>query len=240
MAALARKKSQTGNCRVGDWKLHLLPASSGAVCLDGSPAGFYFFPAPPGTKRFRATNQSWVVFFEGGGWCISENDCALRATTKTGSSKEWHRGGSFGGVLNKCCFCTSFCTFNRVLIKSCDGSSFLGSATRSVAAGGQKLGNVELPSRVHIAGRTIVAQVLQELIMRFGLGHANEVLVSGCSSGGLAALLLAGFVRSTLLAAAAPLRLCCRHHHGVAHAGENLTCNGRNVRPLGRGGSTEA
>ena len=206
MAARAHRKPQTGNCRVGEWRLHLLPESSGAVCLDGSPAGFYYFPAPPGTKRFKSTNQSWVLFFEGGGWCMSENDCALRATTKTGSSRSWHRSGSFGGVLNKCCFCTSFCTFHRVLIKSCDGSSFAGSATRSVPAGGQQQGGVELPHRVHLAGRPIVAQVLQVLMERFGLGHANEVLLSGCSSGGLAALLHAESVRSTLLAAATPLR----------------------------------
>ena len=184
----------------------MLPTSSGAVCLDGSPAGFYLFKAPAGTKRFKASNQSWVINFEGGGWCVSEEDCAIRATGKTGSSLSWPRAGSFGGILNKCCFCTSFCTYHRVLIKSCDGSSFSGAATRDVPAWDYINRQLAIPRRVHLAGRAIVAQTLQVLIDRFGLGHANDVLVSGCSSGGLAALLLAGFVRSTLLAAAAPLR----------------------------------
>ena len=206
MAALGRKKAQNGSCRDGTWELHLLPTSSGAVCLDGSPAGFYLFKAPAGTKRFKATNQSWVINFEGGGWCVSEEDCAIRAVGRAGSSQSWPRSGAFGGVLSKCCFCTSFCTYNRVLIKSCDGSSFSGAATRDVPAWGYINKQLAVPRRVHIAGRAIVAQTLQVLIERFGLGHANDVLVSGCSSGGLAALLLAGFVRSTLVAAAAPLR----------------------------------
>ena len=206
MAARARRAPQFGNCRDGAWELHMLPTSSGAVCLDGSPAGFYLFKAPAGTKRFKATNQSWVINFEGGGWCVSEEDCAIRATGKTGSSQSWPRTGAFGGVLSKCCFCTSFCTYHRVLIKSCDGSSFSGAATRDVPAWGYINRQLAIPRRVHLAGRAIVAQTLQVLIDRFGLGHANDVLVSGCSSGGLAALLLAGFVRSTLLAAAAPLR----------------------------------
>ena len=130
----------------------------------------------------------------------------MRATTKTGSSQLWPRVGSFGGILNKCCFCTSFCTFNRVLIKSCDGSSFSGAASRDVPAWDYITKRLKIPRRVHLAGRAIVAQTLQVLIDRFGLGHANDVLVSGCSSGGLAALFLAGSIRSTLMAAAAPLR----------------------------------
>ena len=36
----------------------MLPTSSGAVCLDGSPAGFYLFKAPAGTKRFKASNNA--------------------------------------------------------------------------------------------------------------------------------------------------------------------------------------
>ena len=35
----------------------LLPEESGARCLDGSPAGFYFAPAPPGS----ATPNLWVL-----------------------------------------------------------------------------------------------------------------------------------------------------------------------------------
>lgn len=205
MAALAKKGMYPGNCRDGNWELHMLPASSGAVCLDGSPAGFYYFRAPPGTRRFPATNQSWMLFFEGGGWCVSEEDCAVRALGHAGSSSGWSRHTSFGGVLNKCCFCTSFCTYHRVVMKSCDGSSFAGATVSDVSLGGSQWNGHQLPQRVHFAGRAIVAEVLRTLISRFGLGHAHDVLVAGCSAGGLAALLMAESIRATLLAAATPL-----------------------------------
>ena len=35
-------------------------AAYGALCLDGSPAGYYLRPGDP---------RRWVVIFEGGGWC---------------------------------------------------------------------------------------------------------------------------------------------------------------------------
>lgn len=66
---------------VGDdgFRLHLLDAATGALCLDGSAAGFYHRPG--------ASNASWIVHFEGGGWCVDQADCEQRAQTAIGSSK---------------------------------------------------------------------------------------------------------------------------------------------------------
>ena len=46
------------------WQKILLTdaAKSGAVCLDGSPGGFYLR---------RGSANKWIVFHQGGGWCGS-------------------------------------------------------------------------------------------------------------------------------------------------------------------------
>ena len=52
----------------------------GAVCLDGSPPGFYASFA-----NNSATATSWVLYFKGGGWCYDEASCAARANTNIGT-----------------------------------------------------------------------------------------------------------------------------------------------------------
>lgn len=59
-----------------------------AVCLDGSPAGFYFAAstAPDGS----ALSRTWLIGLEGGGWCYTAAQCRWRARhAPTGSSKAW-------------------------------------------------------------------------------------------------------------------------------------------------------
>ena len=54
-----------------------------AVCLDGSPAAFYFRPGSgSGAKR-------WHIHHQGGGWCESLDDCLQRSTTALGTSKNY-------------------------------------------------------------------------------------------------------------------------------------------------------
>ena len=52
-----------------------------AKCIDGSPAAYYI-----------ARNESstaWVVWLEGGGICLSLDDCIQRAGSDLGSSKNY-------------------------------------------------------------------------------------------------------------------------------------------------------
>ena len=47
------------------WQLYLMrdfAAADGAVCLDGSPAGFYYRPATD-----PANKNDWVIHFQGDG-----------------------------------------------------------------------------------------------------------------------------------------------------------------------------
>ncbi len=78
--------------------------SEGAVCLDGSTAGYYYRPGVGSGKIFTwlmtciidqgwrhiilgATN--WILHMEGGGWCTSLETCFQRISTPLGSSKQW-------------------------------------------------------------------------------------------------------------------------------------------------------
>ena len=66
--------------------IHVLDAAaatrSGAVCMDGTPPAFYI-----NRTANPATANSWVLFFQGGGWCTSLQACAARAKGALGSSK---------------------------------------------------------------------------------------------------------------------------------------------------------
>ena len=189
-----------GNCQPVHWRYHEVPLSSGATCLDGSPYGFYFMDGLPNkrepkTMRF---NESWVLYLEGGGWCSSPEDCALRAETKSGSSVGWPRNGtiSIGGLVNRCCFCTRFCKFRRVFLKSCDGHSFAGDATIDVPPRADAPDAP--PTRLRSAGLRILSGVLDELLLHYGLAAAKSILVAGCSAGGMSALLNAERIRAEL------------------------------------------
>jgi hypothetical protein len=67
---------------------HVLTAeeSGEGVCLDGSPPGFYYSPAPAGS----AHNNSWVLYLQGGAWCTDKDACLVRSQTELGSSTGWN------------------------------------------------------------------------------------------------------------------------------------------------------
>ena len=113
-------------------------------------------------------NESWLLYFEGGGWCWSPEDCALRAESKGGSSTAWprHDNGSvsIGGLVNRCCFCTKFCRFRRVFLKSCDGHAFAGDARIEAPPRADRPD--EPPATAHDEDAIFMMQVEQEAQMR--------------------------------------------------------------------------
>lgn len=85
-------------------------SSTGAVCLDGTPAGFYFAPASDPKNA-----NDWQIYFQGGGWCYDEEDCWGRSKTNLGSSKNWAPTSEMGGIMSDDCASNpDFCNFNRV------------------------------------------------------------------------------------------------------------------------------
>jgi len=146
----------------------------GAMCLDGSPAAYYFKPA---SKTEDATK--WILFFQGGGWCYNELDCSVRATTYMGSSKLMDPTLVVGGMLNDNeTDNPDFYSWNHVVFAYCDGASFTGDADEPVVVNGQK---------IYFRGFRNFQAIMADLLSQRGLDRASEVLLSGDSAGGLAA-----------------------------------------------------
>ena len=65
--------------------LTLLKAYPDAVCMDGSPGGYYHQPATAAADR-----DKWVIHLEGGGECNDETTCKKKMSTALGSSTKFH------------------------------------------------------------------------------------------------------------------------------------------------------
>lgn len=167
-------------------------ATTGAVCLDGSPAGYYIRPSSnPG-------NSTFLIELEGGGWCSSVRDCASRALTNIGSSRGWPAtgspgmdGGSHGLFSSNCTLNPDFCNATMAHFNYCDGGSFA-----SYLAAPVVYNNTPLFFR----GRTILDESLRQLLLYEGLAQAEHVMLKGCSAGGLATILHVDYVAETLRA----------------------------------------
>ena len=149
--------------------------SLGAVCLDGSPGAFFFSPAADA-----ANANNWQIYFQGGGWCYEEQDCWNRAKSHIGTSN-WIQDNvttsSLGGLLSSdCAQNPEFCKYNRVHMLYCDGNSFSGNREDPIVVNGQK---------IFFRGKRIIDATLRTLRRDHGLGAAENVLLTGCSAGGL-------------------------------------------------------
>jgi len=176
-----------------------------AKCLDGSPASYY---------HARATNgdgaSKWLLYMQGGGWCTEARElshldgyshaenvghpdlCSSRAQGYHGSSRWDHpsRNLSGRGFLSGNPSENPLHAWHRVIVRNCDGTLFLSSSTGS-NSNNNKHG-------VHFNGRDIVWATVDDLISRHGLDSATELLIAGCSAGGVAAVLLADKLRMHL------------------------------------------
>ena len=187
----------------------------GAVCLDGSPGGFYLRPGvassfgpafgastcvrkrlPSLPYRDPSLNPSlqpaarWIIELEGGGWCVSLADCAARAKGDIGSSKGWPaRGvpgmdGGANGMLSGDCSVNRFCNATKAHFNYCDGGSFATSADApSAAPDGTQL---------YFRGAAIFDASVDALLAA-GMAGATDIILKGCSAGGLATFLHADY-----------------------------------------------
>ena len=78
-----------------------------------------------------------------------------------------------------------FCNFNRVHIPYCDGNSFSGNVDEPVEYEGEKL---------YFRGKRIIDEVLKTLTVKYNLHNAENVLLTGCSAGGLATYIHTNYV----------------------------------------------
>jgi len=148
-------------------------ASAGAVCLDGSPAALYLAP--------NADARRVLVYQLGGGWCASLADCAARARTTLGSSAGYAPTLAFteGPLSSDAARNPLFWNWTKVVLPYCDGTSQTGDADAPVLSSG---------TRLFFRGARILAAV-QEHLSRGALARATDVVIGGCSAGGLSAIL---------------------------------------------------
>ncbi|TQE02830.1 hypothetical protein C1H46_011559 [Malus baccata] len=145
----------------------------GALCLDGSLPGYHF------QKGFGSGAKNWLLFIEGGGWCNTIESCILRKHMHLGSSKHMGRRVHFTGILSPYPdHNPGFFNWNRVRIQYCDGAFIAGHPDNELKNG----------TELFFRGRLIWEAIMDEL-SSFGLSKAEQALLSGCSSGGLAALI---------------------------------------------------
>lgn len=151
----------------------ILLKSTSAVCLDGSPGGFYHLPGTGDGAH------KWFIFHQGGGWCQDLNHCLDRSRTVLGSSLHWPANyRNVAHYLSRSATVNPLMhNWNQVVLAYCDGASFTGdNATIAVYKG----------ASLHFRGKAILDAVQQNLLGR-GLRGATDVVISGASAGGLAA-----------------------------------------------------
>ncbi|CAE7832311.1 PAE11 [Symbiodinium sp. CCMP2592] len=172
------------------WSLILLEdaAAEGAVCLDGSPGGYFFEPGS-GTGA-----QKWIIHFQGGGWCTSLAACFLASESPLGSSATWAAQkdallGDFahGYMSNQAEVNPDMYNWNKVWALYCDGGSRAGNVDGPVT--------VDDSGSVYFRGAHILNATLDSLASA-GLTGADDLIVTGESAGGLTALLHVDFISS--------------------------------------------
>ncbi|KAK1408612.1 hypothetical protein QVD17_40538 [Tagetes erecta] len=156
--------------------------AKGAVCLDGSPPAYQF------DQGFGDGVDKWLIHIQGGGWCESTESCLLfvNKTNGVGSSTRMSKF-RFSGIFSKQqSFNPGFYNWNRVIMRYCDGASFTGDVQK-----------VDPATNLHYRGARIFNVILDELLAK-GLNNASNALLTGCSSGGLAAILYCDKFRAKL------------------------------------------
>jgi len=150
-------------------------ATTGAVCLDGTPAAYYF-------KAGSSINSTkWMIHIQGGGWCYSEEDCARRSETDIGSSAKMNVTVEYGGIMseNKT-INPEFYDWNHVFMAYCDGASFAGDLADPIRVNGKL---------IYFRGYRNLKAIMNDLLHERGMNKATEVLLCGSSAGGLAVYL---------------------------------------------------
>lgn len=176
----AVRSSDSGSGAV--WPRVLLPTDDGARALDGSPAALYLRPG------VGANASNIVLFFEGGGWCESLEDCAARSMTALGSSNFSTDGYSSRDLLQtNCSVNPSLCDYSFVYAQYLDGSSRSSDVSEPVLVGDKLL---------YFRGHRILRATLAALLASGGpgagfpsLSNAPRLLVTGSSAGGLTSIL---------------------------------------------------
>lgn len=139
---------------IPNYTLRVLDAATypNARCLDGTQGAYYHRPA-----QSAAASNKWRIFFQGGGWCVSDEDCYGRSQTALGSNLNLtatatdpagYCGASF--LSGDPTEAPGFWDWHAVYVPYCDGSSMTGKnmTTTVVQVSGE--GMCKCPPRTHL------------------------------------------------------------------------------------------
>ena len=174
-------------------------ARDGALALDGSSGSYHIAKAPPTSPN----SSKWHVHLQGGGWCWSVAGCAGRALGSKGSSNLAPNNHSTKLLPNECACAQSgyfsadparnptMHDWNHVHVNYVDGGSFSGNRSDPVL-------DPATNRTLYFRGKRILRAVLLDLLSSQGMDNATDIVLSGCSAGGLAVYLQADYVASFL------------------------------------------
>jgi hypothetical protein len=162
-----------------------------AKCLDGSPGSYYV------SEGSGVNKTKFVVYFEGGGWCgagdlaTTLESCYQRSRTDLGSSKAYPKSYNLAGwglLAGEANVNHLYYDWTRIYIKYCTGTGHQGTKSASVSYKGTEL---------WFRGHNVTIAILDSLQKSYGIfNEGTEILVSGCSAGGLAAYTWANYIYS--------------------------------------------
>eukprot|EP00461_Guttulinopsis_vulgaris_P001546 UN01546 len=163
-----------------------------ATCLDATtPGGHYvdYSLNPANTHKI-------MLFFEGGAWTTTPKQSYTRSQGTLGSSKDWALTKSFvnlGILSSNTTKNPVFSEFNRVYIPYCDGTSHGG--TETIEYNGVKL--THHGDYIVDAHLEILFTEMKQRMADAGNENNPEIVVAGCSAGGIASLLNTYKIRET-------------------------------------------
>lgn len=147
-----------------------------ARCLDGTNPAFWLRKSNASGARA----NKWMVHLKGGGWCVTDDECAgwVESHYQSGTGPGANLPNNFTGVgilsvdpeVNP-----NFFDWNVAYVWYCDGGSYSGDRAT------QQYNN----QTVFFRGKHILDGVMRTLAHDHGMHAANEVVVSGTSAGGL-------------------------------------------------------
>ena len=195
-SALSTSKSTTKECKKGSIRKILLDETKypEALCIDGSRPAYYL------RKGYGEGENKWFVHFEGGGWCYDYAQCQQRKQTPVGSSNKYPtcietdsmKFYMSGIEANN----PMMYNWNIVHVRYCDGSSYAGDTTVTYEQ-----------DTLYFRGRHNRDGTILSLLREHDMATAAEVVISGCSAGGLGIYLGLDHIASLIKSANANTRI---------------------------------
>lgn len=176
-----------------------------AKCLDGTQGAYYYSPGSDSGL------DNWYIFRQGGGFCSDVEDCLRRSRTNLGSSSEihgWKSQLAMDGVDEDPHMGFSrdvkdnplMHNWNYVFVIYCDGAYYAGNNMTATMTGVFGL------TEIHFKGAHITSGLLQDL-KRYNFQNAKNIVVGGCSAGGISTITTIDWVKSLIVKIAPTAKL---------------------------------